>query len=51
LEYNGVTLQISKYIHGVGDSRNPIGRIIGGAFAAGVISPNCPWLYVYFPQL
>ena len=35
---NGMTLQISKYIHGVGDSRNPIGRIIGGAFGAGVIS-------------
>src|SRR5215813_1314280 len=35
---NGITVQISKYIHGVGDSRNPIGRIIGGAFGAGVIS-------------
>jgi hypothetical protein len=35
---NGMTVQISKYIHGVGDSRNPIGRIIGGAFGAGVIS-------------
>src|SRR5262245_59123704 len=35
---NGITVQISKYIHGVGDSRNLIGRIIGGAFGAGVIS-------------
>ena len=38
LASNGLTLQIAKYIHGVGDSRNPIGRIIGGAFGAGVIS-------------
>ena len=35
---NGMTLQIAKYIHGVGDSHNAIRRIIGGAFGAGVIS-------------
>jgi uncharacterized protein (DUF2235 family) len=38
LASDGATLQIAKYIHGVGDSRNPIGRIIGGAFGAGIIS-------------
>jgi uncharacterized protein (DUF2235 family) len=38
LASDGVTLQISKYIHGVGDSRNPIRRLIGGAFGAGIIS-------------
>ena len=35
---NGATLQVSKYIHGVGDSRNPIRRLMGGTFGAGVIS-------------
>jgi len=35
---NGALLQIAKYIHGVGDSRNPIRRIIGGAFGAGMIA-------------
>ncbi|MEW6677647.1 MAG: DUF2235 domain-containing protein [Pseudomonadota bacterium] len=34
----GRTAQIAKYIHGVGDSRNPINKIIGGAFGAGIIS-------------
>jgi uncharacterized protein (DUF2235 family) len=38
LKNDGAIVQISKYIHGVGDSRNPVGRIIGGAFGAGVIS-------------
>jgi len=38
LNGNGTTRQIAKYIHGVGDSRNPIRKIIGGAFGAGVIS-------------
>lgn len=32
------TVQAAKYIHGVGDSRSPIRRIIGGAFGAGVIA-------------
>lgn len=34
----GVTLQVAKYIHGVGDSRNPIIKLMGGAFGAGIIS-------------
>jgi len=38
LEANGRPVQISKYIHGVGDSRNPIRKVLGGAFGAGVIS-------------
>lgn len=33
-----VTLQAAKYIHGVGDSRNAIVKLLGGAFGAGVIS-------------
>ncbi len=31
-------LQIAKYLHGVGDSDNPIRKMLGGAFGAGVIS-------------
>ena len=38
LTKDGATLQVSKYIHGVGDSRNPIIKLLGGAFGAGVIS-------------
>jgi len=34
----GTTAQIAKYLHGVGDSRNPIIKLLGGAFGAGVIS-------------
>ncbi len=34
----GTTRQIAKYLHGVGDSRNPIVKLLGGAFGAGVIS-------------
>lgn len=34
----GFTQLIAKYIHGVGDSRNPIIKLMGGAFGAGVIS-------------
>jgi uncharacterized protein (DUF2235 family) len=30
--------QIAKYIHGVGDSSNPIRHIVGGAFGAGIIA-------------
>lgn len=30
-------LQVAKYLHGVGDSRNPIVKLIGGAFGAGTI--------------
>jgi uncharacterized protein (DUF2235 family) len=32
------TSQVSKYLHGVGDSRNPINHLMGGAFGAGIIS-------------
>ena len=35
---DGTSRQIAKYIHGVGDSRNPIIKLMGGAFGAGVIS-------------
>jgi uncharacterized protein (DUF2235 family) len=35
---NGATLQVAKYIHGVGDFRTPIRRLMGGAFGAGIIS-------------
>lgn len=31
-------VQIAKYINGVGDSRNPIIKIMGGAFGSGMIS-------------
>jgi uncharacterized protein (DUF2235 family) len=34
----GATAQIAKYIHGVGDSRNLIIKLLGGAFGAGIIS-------------
>jgi len=30
--------QVAKYLHGVGDSRNPMVKMIGGAFGAGVIA-------------
>jgi hypothetical protein len=30
--------QVAKYIHGVGDSRNPIDKLMGGAFGSGVIA-------------
>jgi uncharacterized protein (DUF2235 family) len=33
----GVT-QVAKYLHGVGDSKNPILRVLGGVFGAGVIA-------------
>jgi uncharacterized protein (DUF2235 family) len=38
LSENGMALQVSKYIHGVGDSRNAIRRLLGGTFGAGIIS-------------
>jgi uncharacterized protein (DUF2235 family) len=38
LSDSGTTQQVSKYIHGVGDSRNPINKLLGGAFGAGVIA-------------
>lgn len=38
LQEDSQILQVAKYIHGVGDSRNPIIRLMGGAFGAGIIS-------------
>jgi len=35
---NGAVTQVAKYLHGVGDSRNLLNRLLGGAFGAGVIS-------------
>ena len=35
---DGRPLQVAKYIHGVGDSRNPIEQIVGGAFGSGLIA-------------
>jgi len=37
LDANGALLQIAKYLNGVGDAANPIGRIVGGAFGAGLV--------------
>ena len=31
-------VQVAKYIHGVGDSRSPIRKLMGGAFGAGTIA-------------
>lgn len=38
LAENGQVSQVAKYIHGVGDTNNPIRRILGGVFGAGLIS-------------
>jgi uncharacterized protein (DUF2235 family) len=35
---DGSTLQVMKYLHGVGDSANPINKFLGGVFGLGVIS-------------
>jgi uncharacterized protein (DUF2235 family) len=34
----GVAIQAAKYIHGVGDSRNALIKLMGGAFGAGIIT-------------
>lgn len=34
----GQETQVAKYIHGVGDSRNPIIKLMGGAFGSGIIA-------------
>jgi glutathione S-transferase len=37
--YDGETVvQVAKYIHGVGDSKNPLDRILGGSFGMGLLS-------------
>jgi uncharacterized protein (DUF2235 family) len=33
----GATTQVAKYMHGVGDSKNQVIRVLGGVFGAGVI--------------
>lgn len=33
-----IPIQVSKYLHGVGDSRNPIKKVLGGAFGSGIVS-------------
>jgi glutathione S-transferase len=35
---DGSVTQVSKYIHGVGDSRSPIRRVVEGTFGAGLIN-------------
>lgn len=34
---SGALTQVAKYLHGVGDVTNPIGRLFGGAFGAGIV--------------
>jgi uncharacterized protein (DUF2235 family) len=34
----GTTLQVAKYLHGVGDSSNPVLKVLGGVFGVGVIA-------------
>jgi len=34
----GNVLQVAKYLHGVGDSRNPVMKVLGGVFGVGVIA-------------
>ena len=34
----GTLVQAAKYIHGVGDTRNPIMKVLGGVFGAGVVA-------------
>ena len=38
LSEGGKPIQVAKYLHGVGDSGNPILKLMGGAFGAGIIS-------------
>ena len=35
---DGNVTQVSKYLHGVGDSRNVIHKIVGGTFGAGLVN-------------
>lgn len=35
---DGQVLQVAKYLHGVGDSRNWLVKVLGGAFGAGVVA-------------
>lgn len=38
LRDDGGIAQVAKYLHGVGDSHNPLVRLLGGAFGAGLIA-------------
>ena len=38
LDPSGTLLQMSKYLHGVGDSNNPILKVLGGVLGVGVIA-------------
>ena len=38
IDDNRNVVQVAKYLHGVGDSDNPIIKLLGGAFGAGIIS-------------
>jgi glutathione S-transferase len=35
---NGAVVQVAKYIHGVGDSRNPVKKVLGGVFGLGIVA-------------
>ena len=37
VDASGQVLQIAKYLHGVGDSRNAVQRVVGGVFGAGFV--------------
>ena len=34
----GNVLQVAKYLHGVGDSKNSVSKVLGGVFGVGVVS-------------
>jgi len=38
LDADGKVVQVMKYIHGVGDSKNLINKLLGGAFGLGIIA-------------
>lgn len=38
LSQNGGVTQVAKYLHGVGDSSNPVMRLLGGVFGSGLIA-------------
>ena len=38
LTAGSVTSQVAKYLHGVGDSRNTLVKLMGGAFGSGIIT-------------
>ncbi len=38
MDASGQVVQVAKYLHGVGDSENPMVKFLGGAFGAGLIA-------------